>query len=147
MSPSNLGHKGGRFSAVGQELMVQRGEKEIFLYTEVGDGWVDMSIYIVRDGKILWVQPTGDIDDRIYEAWAQDLPGKRWSAMIYQISECKFTASLQYKEDLDPGESIPSGVSGRCVNGTATGRLSTRIYDDRPPLPGSAAGRYPPPPG
>ena len=83
-------------------MKVVGGEPDgLYLYVEVGDGWVGASIFKDEGDHVRY------IDDRewglahaLTDAWCLEPEDKRWTGMEYMIDGGKFDAKFQF-DDLD----------------------------------------------
>ncbi|KAK0355519.1 hypothetical protein LTR94_008375 [Friedmanniomyces endolithicus] len=91
---------------IGQELAETVGgdPNGVFLYVEIGEGWVDISIF-KDEGKIVrWYDSQRtNLADLIWEAWylEPDDPNMRWSVLEYEVRDRKFHVSLKYPEEVN----------------------------------------------
>ncbi|WP_287002630.1 MULTISPECIES: hypothetical protein [Sphingobium] len=91
---------------IGQELAETVGgdPNGVFLYVEIGEGWVDISIF-KDEGKIVrWYDSQRtNLADLLWEAWylEPDDPNMRWSVLEYEVRDRKFHVSLKYPEEVN----------------------------------------------
>lgn len=90
--------------------MAQIGEKAysliggepdgIYLYVEIGDGWVDTSLFKDEGNRIQYYWGDGSLPDAVMDAWCLEPKEKRWTAMHYTIRAGKFEAKFDF-DDLE----------------------------------------------
>jgi hypothetical protein len=76
----------------------------IFLYVEIGEGWVRPSIYRDEGDVIRWYDPKGiTLSELLWEAWylEPEGPNMRWSVLEYAIEGKKFHVSMKYPEEVN----------------------------------------------
>lgn len=94
-------------SEIGQELSdIVGGESNgIFLYVEIGEGWVSSSIFKDEGDLIRYHDSDGEIlTDLLFEAWyAEPSEEKimRWSVMEYDVKDGKFDVIFKYPEEVN----------------------------------------------
>lgn len=96
-------HIGPALARVGEEILRVIGGKVdgIFLYAEVGDGWVDQSLYC-DGGNAVHYYDSGDSEiwRLVLDAWHLEPGDKRWTAMHYSIKDGQFDARFEF-DDLE----------------------------------------------
>ncbi|ATI82776.1 MAG: hypothetical protein AABZ76_00115 [Pseudomonadota bacterium] len=106
MGSDKLEKLGPLMNEIGQELAETVGgdPNGVFLYVEIGEGWVDISIF-KDEGKIVrWYDSQRtNLADLIWEAWylEPDDPNMRWSVLEYEVRDRKFHVSLKYPEEVN----------------------------------------------
>lgn len=74
----------------------------IFLYVEVGEGWISPNVFKEEDNSVRWLTPRNEeLTDLLFDAWYLEPKGKRWSVMEYDIRDGKFEVSFKYPEEVD----------------------------------------------
>lgn len=74
----------------------------VFLYVEIGDGWISPNIFKDEGELVRWLDPSDDeLTDLLYQAWRLQPEGKRWSVMEYDVRDGKFAVSFKYPEEVD----------------------------------------------
>jgi hypothetical protein len=74
----------------------------VFLYVEIGDGWISPNIFKDEGKLVRWLEPDNDeLIDLLYKAWRLEPKGKRWSVMEYDVRYGKFAVSFKYPEEVD----------------------------------------------
>lgn len=91
---------------IGLELadLVGGDPNGIFLYVEIGDGWVRPSLYKDEGDIVRWYDPSGmALSELLWDAWylESDEPNMRWSVLEYSITGKKFHVSLKYPEEVN----------------------------------------------
>ncbi|KEQ51647.1 hypothetical protein [Sphingobium chlorophenolicum] len=136
MAKNKLDMLGPLLNEIGQVVadVVGGDPNGIFLYVEVGDGWISPNLYkdegeVVRDCEIT----SPSLTDLIWEAWhlEPEGPNMRWSVMEYSVENGKFDVRFKY-----PGEVDVEAYDHDDARREAA--LRTR-YGDKPVI-------YPPPP-
>lgn len=134
MGSDKLEMLGPLMNEIGQELAETVGgdPNGVFLYVEIGEGWVDTGIFKDEGDVVRWYDPQGThLADLLWEAWylEPDSPNMRWSVLEYAITGQKFHVNLKYPEevnvDIVDGERRESALRAR--------------FGDKPVV-------YPPPP-
>ncbi|PZU69382.1 hypothetical protein [Sphingobium yanoikuyae] len=106
MGSDKLEKLGPLMNEIGQELAETVGgdPNGVFLYVEIGEGWVDISIF-KDEGKIVrWYDSQRtNLADLLWEAWylEPDDPNMRWSVLEYEVRDRKFHVSLKYPEEVN----------------------------------------------
>lgn len=104
MGSDKLDKLGPLMNEIGQELAETVGgdANGVFLYVEIGEGWVDIGIF-KDEGKIVrWYDARRtNLADLLWEAWylEPDAPNMRWSVLEYHVRDGKFHVSLKYPEE------------------------------------------------
>ncbi|MDP5277818.1 hypothetical protein Q9Q95_02680 [Sphingomonas sp. DG1-23] len=82
---------------------IAAGDPEgVFLYVEIGDGWISPNIFKDEGELVRWLEPgDSELIDLLYEAWHLEPKGKRWSVMEYDVKDGKFAVSFKYPEEVD----------------------------------------------
>ncbi len=83
-----------------------------FLYAEVQPGVVAVSIYKDVGDRVIFSFPSGELADRLTEAWEGLARDKRWAALTYTIIGDRFSADFQYPDDLNSTESFHDRLDG-----------------------------------
>jgi hypothetical protein len=74
----------------------------VFLYVEVGEGWISPNIFKEEAEQVRWLEPDDkELIDLLFEAWYLDPKDKRWSVMEYVMKEGKFEVSFKYPEEIN----------------------------------------------
>lgn len=93
---------GPAYDKVGQEAVQLAGGEpdKLFLYVEIGDGWVGPSLYKDEGPSIRYVEiePASDLFDLIEDAWCLEPSDKRWTSMRYEINNGSFRAEFDFDE-------------------------------------------------
>ena len=97
---------GPLMNEIGLELadLVGGDPNGVFLYVEIGDGWVSPSVFKDEGDLVRYHNPRGtDLSDMLWEAWylEPDAPNRRWSVLEYEIRGGKFRVSLKYPEEVN----------------------------------------------
>ncbi len=106
MGSDKLEKLGPLMNEIGQELAETVGgdPNGVFLYVEIGEGWVDISIF-KDEGKIVrWYDSQRtNLADLLWEAWylEPDGPNMCWSVLEYEVRDMKFHVSLKYPEEVN----------------------------------------------
>lgn len=125
---------GPLLNEIGQELAnIVGGDPEgVFLYTEIGEGWVRPSIFRNEGDVVRYYSPQdSDLPDLLFEAWHTETRegSMRWSVMEYDVKDGKFSVSFKYPEE----------VNVEIVDGERREAALRARYSDKPVV-------YPPPP-
>ncbi|MBG6117872.1 MULTISPECIES: hypothetical protein [unclassified Sphingobium] len=91
---------------IGHELAhIVGGDPDgIFLYAEIGDGWVRPSIFKDEGDLVRWYDPKDAyLSDLLFKAWylEPEAPNMRWSVLEYAIVDKKFHVSMKYPEEVN----------------------------------------------
>ena len=105
MGEDKLDLLGHAFDAIGQEAVRLSGgdPNGIFLYVEIGDGWVGPSLFKDKGKHILYVDVDPEdvgIDQLLMKTWRMEQANKRWTAMHYTVEHGRFSAEFDY-DDLE----------------------------------------------
>jgi hypothetical protein len=77
----------------------------VFLYAEIGEGWVEPSVFKDEGDVVRYYNPKdSNLSDLLWDAWyAEPSEEKimRWSVLEYDVKDRKFTASYKYPEEVD----------------------------------------------
>lgn len=98
----------GILSEIGRVLAADvRGAPDAaFLYTEAAQNMVATSIFEELDDRVVYHNPSMELDGLILAAWESAPGDKKWNALFYTISGDTFDARFQYPdEDWDEEES------------------------------------------
>ncbi|QGP79463.1 hypothetical protein [Sphingobium sp. CAP-1] len=93
------------FNQIGVELVdIVGGEPNgIFLYVEIGEGWISPNIFKDEGTQIRYFDDDETLSDLIWEAWyAESDEGgiKRWSIMEYEIKDGKVDISFRFPDEV-----------------------------------------------
>jgi len=95
---------GPLFNEIGVELVdIVGGDLNgIFLYVEIGEGWISPNVFKDDGHQIRYLDDSETLSDLIWEAWyAESEDGiKRWSIMEYEIKDGKFDVSFKYPDEV-----------------------------------------------
>lgn len=75
-----------------------------FLYAEAGENWVSVSLFIDVGDRVLYRDPSSELEHRVLELWDMAEPDKKWNALFYTLTGDQFHAHFQYEEGWDPDE-------------------------------------------
>lgn len=133
---------GPTFAEVGREAVRLAGGEPngIFLYVEIGDGWVGPSLFKSEGDSLRYVDLSAStpLFDLLTQAWCLEPADKRWTAMHYTIEHGKFDATFEYDDLEGSKESIEDRSE----------RILRARYGDRkityPPFPSDAWTLQPP---
>ena len=97
---------GSLMNEIGSELtdLVGGDPNGVFLYVEIGDGWVSPSVFKDEGDVIRYYNPRStSLSDMLWEAWyfEPDEPNMRWSVLEYAIKGKKFEVSMKYPEEVN----------------------------------------------
>lgn len=97
---------GPLFNEIGVELVdIVGGEPDgIFLYVEIGEGWISPNVFKDEGGQIRYLDDNEALSDLLWEAWyAESEEGgiKRWSILEYEIKDGKFEVSFRYPDEVN----------------------------------------------
>lgn len=106
MPQDKLDLLGPLMNDIGHELsrIVGGDPNGIFLYVEIGEGWVRPSVFKDEGDVVRWYDPKDDyLSDLLFEAWylEPDGPNMRWSVLEYAIVDGKFRVSMKYPEEVN----------------------------------------------
>jgi hypothetical protein len=95
---------GSMLSKIGGALaeMVDGDPDGIFLYVEIGAGWIGPSAF--RDeGEVVHYLRCDDetLLDLLWEAWRAEPEGQRWSVMEYDVKGREFAVAFKYPDEVD----------------------------------------------
>lgn len=91
---------------IGQELadIVGGDPNGVFLYVEIGEGWVRPSVFkdegnVIRDYDVAH----SNLTDILWDAWylEPEGPNLRWSVMEYDVKDGKFDVIFKYPEEVN----------------------------------------------
>ncbi|HUD90623.1 hypothetical protein [Sphingobium sp.] len=96
---------GPLMNEIGVELLhVVGGDPDgIFLYVEIGEGWISPNVFKDEGHQIRNLDDSELLSDLLWEAWyAESEEGglKRWSIMEYEIKDGKFDVSFRYPDEV-----------------------------------------------
>lgn len=94
---------------IGLELtdLVGGNSNGVFLYVEIGEGWVSPSVFKDEGDVVRYYNPRGtNLSDMLWEAWhlEPDEPNMRWSVLEYAIKGKTFEVSMKYPEEVNVDE-------------------------------------------
>jgi len=95
------------FNQIGVELVdIVGGDPDgIFLYVEIGEGWISPNIFKDEGAQIRYFDEDDEmLSDLIWEAWytESDEGGiKRWSIMEYEIKDGKVDISFRFPDEVN----------------------------------------------
>lgn len=94
---------------IGLELinLIGGDRDDIFLYVEIGNGWVSSSVFKDEGDVIRYHNPRDtNLSDMLWEAWhlEPDQTNMRWSVLEYVINDGKFHVSMKYPEEVNVEE-------------------------------------------
>jgi hypothetical protein len=95
---------GPLLSEIGGALAdIAGGDPEgVFLYVEIGKGWIQPSVYKEEDEVVRWLDCNGSpLLDLIEQGWRAEPEERRWSVMEYSIKGSEFAAVLKYPDEVD----------------------------------------------
>ncbi|SER03722.1 hypothetical protein [Sphingobium sp. YR768] len=97
---------GPLFNEIGVELVdIVGGEPDgIFLYVEIGEGWISPNVFKDEGRQIRYLDDNETLSDLLWEAWyAESEEGgiKRWSILEYEIKGGKFEVSFRYPDEVN----------------------------------------------
>ena len=106
MGSDKLEKLGPLMNEIEQELAETVGgdPNGVFLYVEIGEGWVDISIFKDEGQIVRWYDSQRtNLADLLWEAWylEPDDPNMRWSVLEYEVRDRKFHVSLKYPEEVN----------------------------------------------
>ena len=77
----------------------------VFLYVEIGEGWVRPSIFKDGGDAIRYYEGSYLLSDLLFDAWYAESSSEdrimRWSVMEYDVKDGKFDANYKYPEEVD----------------------------------------------
>ncbi len=97
---------GPALAKVGEEAMaIVGGEPDgVYLYVEIGEGWVDISLFKDEGDAVRYIDiGASDIWRLLIDAWCLEPADKRWTAMHYTITGGKFDAHFEF-DDLEASD-------------------------------------------
>ncbi|SEI63275.1 hypothetical protein SAMN05518849_101354 [Sphingobium sp. AP50] len=94
------------FNQIGVELVdIVGGDPDgIFLYVEIGEGWISPNIFKDEGDQIRYLDDNETLSDLLWEAWyAESDEGgiKRWSIMEYEIKQGKVDISFRFPDEVN----------------------------------------------
>ena len=100
------------YGAIGEAIIEQvgSGHQSIWAYFEVGDGWVDESVFIDHGDHAEWIEADDSIAGAVVAAWESEPKGRRWQGMEYRIDNGRFATRLTYADQFDPNSSTSDRV-------------------------------------
>lgn len=108
MDDERFARLGPALAQVGQTAMrIVGGQPDnVYLYVEIGEGWVDISLYRDEGNALRWFDPSDSgLSSALIDAWYLEPEDKRWTGMEYTIDDGKFDAKFQF-DDLDAYEGL-----------------------------------------
>jgi hypothetical protein len=86
----------------GKVAAIVGGEPDgVFLYAEIGDGWVFASVFKDEGALVRYFDPSPELSDLLMQAWKTEEPDKRWAVMEYEINGTAFDAQFLFPEQID----------------------------------------------
>lgn len=97
---------GPLLNEIGLELvdLVGGDRNGVFLYVEIGDGWVSSSVFKDEGDVVRYYNPRDtQLSDMLFDAWylEPEGPNMRWSVLEYSINGGKFDVSMTYPEEVN----------------------------------------------
>jgi hypothetical protein len=94
------------FNQIGVELVdIVGGDPDgIFLYVEIGEGWISPNVFKDEGNQIRYLDDNETLSDLLWEAWyAESDEGgvKRWSIMEYEIKQGKVDISFRFPDEVN----------------------------------------------
>ena len=98
---------GPLYGEIGRQIFADIGENPngVFLYSEAGDGWVEVSVFKDKGNFVQYYSPSRELSDLVIKAWKTEPPGTRWVVMMYEIKDSAFDATFRFPEEIDSDES------------------------------------------
>ncbi|UYY57705.1 hypothetical protein [Sphingomonas sp. S2-65] len=111
MQRARLKLLGSVMNEIAQQLAsLADGDPEgVFLYAEVGNGWVTPSVF-KPDGDVVRYLESDDseLPLLLLEAWSAEPEDRRWSVMEYDVKQGTFSVSFKYPEEVDVEKMDPT---------------------------------------
>ena len=82
------------------------GRGDVFLYAEIKDGAVSVSLYKNTGRFLQYIDCSRALKDKILELWRAEVPAKRWSGVSMTIAGEKFDADFYYDDEWGSGTEI-----------------------------------------
>lgn len=105
MAENNLEELGPLMGAIGGRAAADVGGDPdgIYLYIEVGDRWIRVSLFREEGDVVRYFDPSPELTDLIWDAWEEESqdPGLRWCVMEYEIRGNRFDARVKYPDEVD----------------------------------------------
>lgn len=106
MASDKFGKLGPILSRIGEEAtaIVGGNPDGLYLYVEVGDGWVGPSLFRDEGNAVRYFDATFELSDLIGNAWEAEAPdnaAKRWSVMEYEVHGTQFDAHFKFPDEVN----------------------------------------------
>lgn len=120
---------GPALAKVGEEATAIVGGKPdgIYIYVEIGYGWVGPSLFKDEGNAVRYFSPRGSkISRLLIDAWCLEPADRRWTAMHYKIAGGESDAQFEFDDLEGPTRAPMIAANASCAHVTATGRSSIR---------------------
>lgn len=103
MPQGKLKALGPMMARIGEEAVVAVGDIRdgLYLYVEVGDGWMSPNLYRDEGDAARWFDPSEELMDLIWNAWKSEDLGRRWCVMEYEVHGNEFDARFKFPDEID----------------------------------------------
>jgi hypothetical protein len=94
-------------NTIGQHVADVLGKMpgDVFVYIEAGDQWCGAGIFENQTGVVQYHEFKPETDDLILDLWEAAASDKKWSILLYDIKDGRFSVEYIYPDQLDPDES------------------------------------------
>jgi len=107
MDTGRLDQKKAIFQRLGEAVLrcSRTGGDDLWLFVKAGRGWVDISLFEIGDGKLIWCETDGDLSDALFDLWEIDPRDQRWYGMVFEVHGQSFTTEFYFDGEL-PGNEV-----------------------------------------
>ncbi len=116
-------------NAVGQAVADVLGKTpdDVFVFIEAGDNWIGGGIFENLEDHVAWREPSDELDDLIVRLWKAAPAEKKWSVLLYDIKDGKFSVEYLY-----PETQIDEDGEEYCIHGELLDDALLARYGDKP---------------
>lgn len=93
-----------------------------FMYAEVVEGMIAASLFKDVGDRVIYRDPSSDLEEKLYDAWWATEADKRWRSMSYSINGGRFSVSFGFPDEMIEDESFHDRVE----------RVVQARYGDKP---------------
>jgi hypothetical protein len=93
-----------------------------FMYAEVVEGMIAASLFKDFGNKVIYRDPSVELEETLYDAWWATEADKRWRSMSYSIKEGRFAVSFGFPDEMIDEETFHERVE----------RVVQARYGDKP---------------
>jgi hypothetical protein len=99
--------QGDLLNTIGQHVadVLSKVPDNVFVFIEAGDQWCGGAIFENLPDQVIYHDFDDGTDDLILSLWEAAEPDKKWTILLYDIKDGRFSVEYIYPDQLDPDES------------------------------------------